>query len=393
MPRRPSSSNRKLLTSLLWVIGVGVFLLMGISPLIETMLPHHSSAALWLEWSRSRVMETMVAIWFFVFGSMVGSFINVVVWRMPRGVSVVSKGSACPWCTNKIRLADNIPIFGWIKLGGRCRVCRLPISPRYPIVETIFGGVFLLMFFVELQSTAANLPGGKRHLSTGILQVIISTKWDIILIYVYHMVLLVMLLIWSLMAFDRSRIPVKTVMFALVAGFAVSLAFPYVHPLSWSLSQEVWFADLPWIDRLATGFLGLVSGFFVGSFLEQCGDKASSRQDARGLAICFSTIGLFTGWQAVIWILLLFGIAMSVRCLVNPRGYLPASAMLTLATVVFLCTWIWFYPLPDSRIQVLQIGIAAVLGLLLVLISQLCMPVDAARVDDLDQTRIPSSQL
>lgn len=369
MPRRRRSNT---IRNLLLFILVAVFLLMGVSPLIEATLPQNSTAAGWLEWSRSRVMETLVAIWFFVFGSMVGSFINVVVWRMPRGVSVVARGSACPWCTSKIRMKDNIPIFGWIKLRGRCRVCRLPISPRYPVVEAIFGFVFLLMFVVELQTTAANLPGGKRYLSTGILQVIISTKWDLILVYVYHMVLLVLLLTWTLMDYDRSRIPVKTIAFAILAGLGLSMAFPYVHPVKWHTIDASWFTDFPWIQRFATGFLGLASGVFAGSIFEGITGNQRSQESNRsgghtGLTCSLLAIGLFLGWQAVIRVIFLFGAGWLICSLVPRWKWLPASGILTLATIVFLCFWRQLHPLPDHvALAWVQLCLALILGLAMV---------------------------
>lgn len=336
MPRRRSN----LIRNMLLLVLLAIFLLMGVSPLVEMLLPVNTTASGWLEWIRSRVMETMVALWFFVFGSMVGSFINVVVWRMPRGVSVVSRGSACPYCTARIKLADNIPVFGWIKLRGRCRVCHLPISPRYPIVEALFGLVFLLMFFVELQSAGANLPGERRYVSSGILQVIVSTKWDMILIYAYHMILLVMLMTWSLMAFDHSRIPVKTVVFALLIGFGVPLFFPYVQPVKWAPNHAGWFAELPWLQRTVTSFLGLACGFLLGSLLQSLlGTRQANLQDVLGTTICLTTIGLFNGWQFVTLVLFAFGVLVLVRHFVTYSRWVPASGLLAIATLITLCLW------------------------------------------------------
>jgi len=70
-----------------------------------------------------------------LFGAVVGSFLNVVIHRLPAGESIVFPGSRCPRCGAPIRPKDNIPVFGWIALGGRCRDCREPIALRYPLVE------------------------------------------------------------------------------------------------------------------------------------------------------------------------------------------------------------------------------------------------------------------
>lgn len=76
-------------------------------------------------------------------GLIIGSFLNVVIWRLPRGESLASPNSRCPQCGSGIRWYDNIPVVSWFVLRGRCRNCGAPISPRYPIVEALTGLVFL----------------------------------------------------------------------------------------------------------------------------------------------------------------------------------------------------------------------------------------------------------
>jgi leader peptidase (prepilin peptidase)/N-methyltransferase len=80
-----------------------------------------------------------------VLGLLIGSFLNVVVWRVPRGESVVRPPSACPACGNAIRPRDNVPLLGWVLLRGRCRDCSAPISARYPLVELGTGLLFAAM--------------------------------------------------------------------------------------------------------------------------------------------------------------------------------------------------------------------------------------------------------
>jgi len=70
-------------------------------------------------------------------GLLVGSFLNVVAWRLPRGESLVAPGSHCPGCTHPVRPYDNVPVLSWLVLRGRCRDCRTPISARYPLVEAL----------------------------------------------------------------------------------------------------------------------------------------------------------------------------------------------------------------------------------------------------------------
>jgi leader peptidase (prepilin peptidase)/N-methyltransferase len=75
-------------------------------------------------------------------GLLIGSFLNVVIWRVPRGESVVNPPSACPQCGVQIRARDNVPVVSWLLLHGRCRDCGCPISPRYPLVEAAAGVLF-----------------------------------------------------------------------------------------------------------------------------------------------------------------------------------------------------------------------------------------------------------
>ena len=80
-----------------------------------------------------------------LFGAVIGTFLNVVVWRVPRGESVVTTPSACPACGHRIRPWDNVPVLAWLWLRGRCRDCRAPISVRYPLVEAATTLLFLMV--------------------------------------------------------------------------------------------------------------------------------------------------------------------------------------------------------------------------------------------------------
>ena len=79
-------------------------------------------------------------------GLAVGSFLNVVVWRLPRGKSLVQPPSACPVCSHRLHVPDLVPVVSWLMLNGRCRYCGAPISVRYPLVEAFTGIVFVLLY-------------------------------------------------------------------------------------------------------------------------------------------------------------------------------------------------------------------------------------------------------
>jgi leader peptidase (prepilin peptidase)/N-methyltransferase len=88
-----------------------------------------------------------VSICVFALGASIGSFINVVVYRLPAGLSVLWPPSRCPHCLNRLKAYDNVPVLGWLWLKGRCRYCKNKISPRYPIVEAVTGILFLVIFW------------------------------------------------------------------------------------------------------------------------------------------------------------------------------------------------------------------------------------------------------
>jgi leader peptidase (prepilin peptidase) / N-methyltransferase len=77
-----------------------------------------------------------------LFGLCIGSFLNVVIWRVPQGMSIVSPGSACPSCGRELKAWENVPVVAWVALRGRCRTCHATISWRYPAVELATGAVF-----------------------------------------------------------------------------------------------------------------------------------------------------------------------------------------------------------------------------------------------------------
>lgn len=87
-----------------------------------------------------------MAIFFFFLGLVIGSFLNVIIYRLPQGISIVKPPSSCPVCKNKIKPYDNVPIISYIILKGKCRYCGAKISPVYPIVEGLTGILFLILY-------------------------------------------------------------------------------------------------------------------------------------------------------------------------------------------------------------------------------------------------------
>src|SRR5919199_3796189 len=94
-----------------------------------------------------------------LFGTLIGSFLNVVVYRVPRGLSVVAPPSACGGCGTRIRWYDNVPLLSWLVLRARCRDCGSRISARYPLLELGTGLAFAVVVLAAPPVPAADLPG------------------------------------------------------------------------------------------------------------------------------------------------------------------------------------------------------------------------------------------
>src|SRR3972149_8377337 len=93
-------------------------------------------------------MSTFYSILIFILGLIVGSFISALTFRLPRNISVLKGRSFCDYCKKMINWYDNIPLFSYLILRGKCRSCRKNISLRYPIIEIICGIVFLLIYIL-----------------------------------------------------------------------------------------------------------------------------------------------------------------------------------------------------------------------------------------------------
>jgi leader peptidase (prepilin peptidase)/N-methyltransferase len=156
-------------------------------------------------------------IWFvfiFMFGCCIGSFLNVVIYRLPRDKSLVTPPSACPVCHKHIRFYDNVPLFSWLLLGRKCRFCKAPISPRYFIIELltalVFVGMFVLYFRTDLR------PGVDSFLRGG---------W---LIYLVSIIMLAAFIAASAIDLERWIIPISICWLVTAVGLLASALGGYV---------------------------------------------------------------------------------------------------------------------------------------------------------------------
>lgn len=155
-------------------------------------------------------------IWFvfiFVFGCCIGSFLNVVIYRLPRDRSLVRPGSACPACGKYIRFYDNIPLVSWLVLGRKCRYCKASISPRYFVIELVTGLVFLGLFDIYFRTDIRVLPA------------FLQGGW---FVYLVHIVLLGSLIAASAIDLELWVIPIWICWFATGVGLLGSALGPLV---------------------------------------------------------------------------------------------------------------------------------------------------------------------
>ncbi|MBB6428270.1 prepilin peptidase [Algisphaera agarilytica] len=107
-------------------------------------------------------IEVFALILLTIWGACVGSFLNVVIYRVPAGLSVISPPSRCPGCEKKLAIYDNVPVLGWLWLRGKCRYCKMKISIQYPLVEAVTGllffGLTYAYYFTDLREVFA-VPG------------------------------------------------------------------------------------------------------------------------------------------------------------------------------------------------------------------------------------------
>jgi leader peptidase (prepilin peptidase)/N-methyltransferase len=150
----------------------------------------------------------------FAFGCCVGSFLNVVIYRLPLDKSLVSPRSFCPACGRGIAFYDNIPLISWLLLGRKCRYCKAAISPRYFIVELLGGLIFASLFHFYF---CADILAGAGSFRQG--------GW---LIYLLHIILLAAFLAASAVDMELWVIPLSICWFVTAAGLIGSFAAPYV---------------------------------------------------------------------------------------------------------------------------------------------------------------------
>ncbi|HYN18153.1 MAG TPA: prepilin peptidase [Actinomycetes bacterium] len=203
-------------------------------------------------------------------GLAVGSFANVVIYRVPRRESVVRPGSRCPACGAPVAWRDNVPLLGWLLLGGRCRACRAPIGVRYPLVEL---GMGLLWFVITLRLVSAGLvwavPAYLALAFVCLVLAVIDASTRLLpnrITYPAFPIVLGLLLVASVGLGDLGRLARGLLAAAAVGAFFLALAL--ISPRGMGLG-DVKLAPtlglaLGWLSWGAVAF-GVFAGFLLGA--------------------------------------------------------------------------------------------------------------------------------
>lgn len=262
-----------------------------------------------LKWSARNLLRTcefLFVCWFFYLGASIGSFLNVVAGRMPEGRTIVFGGSKCSFCNTRLSFLDNTPVLGWLLLQGKCRTCRLPIAPRYLIIEVVIGTIFVWMGLWELVSAGSNLPHWDSSGRSGLTSLVLFTQWQLIAAALSHAGLFAVLIMLGVANEGRKPFPILPflVMAAAVASpkiFNPALDFvTWSEPFQRSLIGKLGPIANPLVSILLGGLSGLGLGW-VSWFLIVKSDNAIVQR--HWILQCI-LIGSVLGWQSVVTIVL-----------------------------------------------------------------------------------------
>lgn len=231
--------------------------------------------------------ETATVAFAFIWGAMLGSFLNVVAHRVPRGESVVRGRSRCPRCGAAVRARDNVPVLGWLLLRGRCRDCAEPIAARYPLVELLCG-------LLVAATAAADLLQG------GLDRVLLLGEWLPPARFCFHSAALLAAVTWWLLTTAGARVSWVTVLLALTATGLAIAAVPALQPVGVMPAGGAWPEGHPRLAAAAAWLAGTVAGLAAASWLGRAGSP-------------LPLLGAAFGWQTVTIVTVLAAVGRKLR--------------------------------------------------------------------------------
>ena len=227
----------------------------------------------------------------FMFGLMIGSFCNVVIYRLPQGASIIIPGSRCPTCRTPIRPWDNIPVLSYLLLRGKCRMCQECISLRYPSVELI----------------------------SGVLYVLLWSKYGLSMPFAVYAALTSTLLTVAVIDYDHKIIPNIITLPGLIIGIVLSLWALPITPL--------------------TSLLGVLVGGIFFYLIALVSKGGMGGGDIKLIAM----IGAFLGWQGAFFTILsgallgsLVGVSLIIRGKKGRKDKVPFGPFLSAGAILFI---------------------------------------------------------
>jgi len=264
--------------------------------------------------------DSLVALYSVLLGLALGSFMNVCIYRIPLGKSIISPPSNCPNCSERIRFYDNIPLLSYLILLGRCRYCRNPISWRYPLVEVL----------------------------TGLLSLALFSRYGLSYQYFIFLLFLATLVTISFIDLDHQIIPNILSRSGIVIGWACSaISFIAMHKIiipdflsgPGVIKQNTGYfvlGDISWFDSLIGIIAGYGSLFLIEVvFKYLTGKEGMGRGDAKLLAM----IGAWMGWRPLLPIVMIASLTGAVIGLLAGKGFgvrIPFGPFLSIGAIIYL---------------------------------------------------------
>lgn len=264
--------------------------------------------------------QIVLYIFSFILGSVIGSFLNVCIYRLPREESIVFPPSRCTSCGSRIRAYHNIPVFGYLFLGGKCSDCGSPISPLYPIVEILSGLTLLGIFW----------------------------KFGFSVDALFYLILIYSLVVITFIDLEHMIIPNIITIPGVVVGLLFNaLGTDWEHSRDllgrFSFSLENFFGVLNEVPFLDSVFGTIIGGglLFLIAFLYVIIRKREGM--GMGDVKLLAMIGAFLGWKGVIFVMLvssIIGTLVGLSVIIYKKGDLryaiPFGPFLSLAAVIYI---------------------------------------------------------
>jgi leader peptidase (prepilin peptidase)/N-methyltransferase len=274
----------------------------------------------------------------FAIGTVVGSFLNVCIYRIPWQKSVIWPGSHCPRCLTAIEAQDNIPILSWVALRGECRHCGLPIAARYPMIEALVGLLFAGVYVTDvIYGPPIPWSGLPVQVTVGLF---------------YHLVFVALLVTATFIDYDLFIIPDQITVPGMIVGIGLGTLFPQIRPVPST-------ATTPW-EGFLVGLIGLLVGGGLTQGVRLLG-SAALRREAMGFGdvTLMAMIGSFLGRQAAVLTSFLapfFGLFHAMTKLISYIGKrlsgraagsadreIPFGPYLSMAALALLVSWPWVW--------------------------------------------------